>query len=172
MTATDFASVAVAGATLILAAATVLLAVITFTTLEQGREERRLAAESQTIAAIMPIYDRWRSDEFSKIRKQLTNRDLDLTTIDKTEQGNAFRAYLGYLELISILVQTGRVQFEVADKVWPTAFKDAFEAARPYIEMRRSETVGAGPLYAVFLQKFVEDQQVKGIALAYKREFG
>jgi hypothetical protein len=158
MTPADFASIAVAGSTLILATATVLLAVFTFSTVEQGRQEHKLAMESQTIAAIMPIYDKWRS-EFSVIRNRLVRGELNLETIDDSPAGYELRSYLGYLELICILVVTGRVQFDVADKVWPTAFKDAYQAAKPYVDRRRK----AKPFFAEYLQQFVEEQERKGV---------
>lgn len=154
MTAADLASIAVAGSTLILATATVLLAIFTFRTLELGREENKVALEGQTIAAIMPIYEKWRS-EFSVIRNKLDRGELNLDTIDNTTAGFELRSYFGYLELICILVVTDRVQFEVADKVWPTAFRDAYYAAKPYIDHRRKTK----PFFAKYLQQFVEKQE-------------
>jgi hypothetical protein len=180
MSPADLASMAVAGATLILATATVLLAIYTGRSLQQGRDELELArdtlnetkrqaqtaaaalqraTETQTIAAIMPIYDRWRS-QFSRIRNRLYRGELDLETIDDSPDGNEFRAYFGYLELICILVLSGQVQFDVADKVWPTAFRDSYQAAKPYIDRRRKTQ----PFIARYLQEFVEKQEREGIA--------
>ncbi|TMC52338.1 MAG: hypothetical protein E6J20_11745 [Chloroflexi bacterium] len=122
-----------------------------------ARDALERATETQTIAVIMPIYDRWRSD-FSKIRNRLNRGELDLETIDDTQEGYELRAYFGYLELICILVRSGQVQFDVADKVWPTAFRDAYQAAKTYIDRRRKTK----PFFARYLQEFVEKQEQAG----------